>query len=252
MTVKYDDRDAIAHGKITEKPLREPPKFPTWALKLTMAITGLIFGGFVLIHMIGNLKVFMPKHDDGHYPIDQYGEFLREVGYPLIPHEGVLWIFRITLLASLILHVYGAFAITGRAHQSRGKIRRTNLMGGLNSFTARTMIVTGIVLLAFIIFHILDLTMGVAPAASDTFEHGAIYANLVASFSRWPVAIFYIIAMVVLFLHLTHGIWTAVSDLGITGKRTRAVLLFVSYLVPAMVMVGNISIPLAIACGWIS
>ena len=60
MTVKYDDRDAIAHGKITEKPLRERPKFPTWALKLTMAITGLIFGGFVLIHMIGNLKVFMP------------------------------------------------------------------------------------------------------------------------------------------------------------------------------------------------
>ena len=114
------------------------------------------------------------------------------------------------------------------------------------------MIVTGIVLLAFIIFHIRDLTMGVAPAASDTFEHGAIYANLVASFSRWPVAIFYIIAMVVLFLHLTHGSWTAVSDLGITGKRTRAVLLFVSYLVPAMVMVGNISIPLAIACGWIS
>ncbi len=54
MTVKYDDRDAIAHGKITEKPLRERPKFPTWALKLTMAITGLIFGGFVLIHMIGN------------------------------------------------------------------------------------------------------------------------------------------------------------------------------------------------------
>ena len=70
MTVKYDDRDAIAHGKITEKPLRERPKFPTWALKLTMAITGLIFGGFVLIHMIGNLKVFMPMHD-GHYPIDQ-------------------------------------------------------------------------------------------------------------------------------------------------------------------------------------
>ena len=60
MTVKYDDRDAIAHGKITEKPLRERPKFPTWALKLTMAITGLIFGGFVLIHMIGNLKIFMP------------------------------------------------------------------------------------------------------------------------------------------------------------------------------------------------
>ena len=250
MTVKYDDRDALAHGKITEKPLRERPKFPTWALKLTMAVTGLIFGGFVLVHMIGNLKIFMPMHDGVHH-IDEYGEFLHSVGEPLIPHEGVLWIFRIVLLVSLILHVYGAFALTGRAHKSRGKFRRTNLMGGLNSFATQTMIVTGLVLLLFIIFHILDLTLGVPPAASAEFEHGAIYANMIASFSRWPVAIFYIVAMVVLFLHLSHGIWVACSDLGITGKRWRAILLFVSYLVPAAVMVGNITIPLSIALGWI-
>jgi succinate dehydrogenase / fumarate reductase cytochrome b subunit len=75
---------------------------------------------------------------------------------------------------------------------------------------------------------------------------------LVASFSRWPVAIFYIIAMVVLFLHLTHGIFLAVSDLGITGKRWRAILLVVAYLLPAIVMIGNISIPVAIATGLIS
>ena len=74
---------------------------------------------------------------------------------------------------------------------------------------------------------------------------------MIASFSRWPVAIFYIVAMVVLFLHLSHGIWVACSDLGITGKRWRAILLFVSYLVPAAVMVGNITIPLSIALGWI-
>ena len=113
------------------------------------------------------------------------------------------------------------------------------------------MLVTGIVLLAFIIFHILDLTMGVAPAAPTAFEHGHIYANMIASFSRWPVAIFYILAMVVLFLHLSHGIYLAVSDLGITGKRTRAVMLALSYLVPAVVMIGNISIPLSIALGLI-
>lgn len=251
MTVKNMDRDAIRHGKITEQPLRERPKYPTWALKLTMAITGIIFGGFVLVHMIGNLKVFMPAHDGVHH-IDEYGEFLRTVGEPAMPYEGVLWIFRIVLLVSLVLHVYSAFALTGRAHQSRGKFRRTNLMGGLNSFTARTMIVTGLVLLLFIFFHILDLTMGVQPAASAAFEHGEVYANMVASFSRWPVAIFYILAMVVLFLHLSHGLFTAVSDLGITGHRWRAVLLFISYLLPAAVMVGNISIPLSIALGWIS
>ncbi|MDO4909538.1 MAG: succinate dehydrogenase cytochrome b subunit [Corynebacterium sp.] len=250
MTVKFPDRDAVAHGKITEKPLRNKPKYPTWAIKLTMAVTGIIFAGFVLVHMIGNLKVFLPSHDGVHH-IDEYGEWLREVGQPLVPYGTVLWIFRIVLLVCLVLHIYGAVAIVGRAHQSRGKYRRSNLIGGLSSFTTRTMIVTGIVLLLFIIFHILDLTLGVAPAASTAFEHGHIYANLMASFSRWPVAIIYIIAMVVLFLHLTHGLWVAVSDLGITGHRTRAILLVVAYLVPAAILIGNISIPIAIACGWL-
>lgn len=258
MTVKDIDRDAIRHGKISEKPLRKMPVFPSWAMKLTMALTGLIFGGFVLVHMIGNLKIYMPAikdpadHHGFKYHIDEYGHFLRTMGEPILPYEGILWIFRITLLTALILHIWCAFALTGRSHQSRGKYRRKNLMGGLNSFATRTMIVTGVVLLLFIIFHILDLTMGVQPAAPSAFEEGAVRHNMIASFSRWPVAIWYILAMVVLFLHLSHGLFTVVSDLGITGHRTRAVLLFVSYLVPAAVMVGNISIPLAIASGWIS
>ncbi|AZA12256.1 succinate dehydrogenase cytochrome b subunit [Corynebacterium gerontici] len=251
MTVQNIDREAVAHGKITEKPLRERPKFPTWALKLTMAVTGLIFALFVAFHMAGNLKIFLPFYDDGTHPIDVYGEWLRNMFYPLFPHEAFLWIFRIVLLACLALHIYGAFALTGRSHKSRGKFRRSNLMGGMNSFTTSTMLVTGVVLLAFIVFHILDLTAGVAPAASDQFAHGEIYANMIASFSRWPVTIFYIIAMVTLFLHLTHGIWLATSDLGITGRRWRAVMLFIAYLLPAVVMIGNIAIPLSIALGWI-
>lgn len=249
MTVNNIDRDAIAHGKITEKPLRERPQFPTWALKLGMAVTGLIFAFFVVFHMVGNLKIFLPFYEDGTHPIDIYGEWLRNLLYPLLPHGVFLWIFRLVLLACIVIHIYGAFALTARSHQSRGKFRRTNLMGGMNSFTTRTMLVTGIVLLAFIIFHILDLTVGAAPAASDAFEHGAIYANMVAGFSRWPVTIFYVIAMVTLFMHLSHGIWLATSDLGITGKRWRAVMLFLAYLVPAIVMIGNIAVPLSIALG---
>ncbi|CAB0537458.1 succinate dehydrogenase iron-sulfur protein [Corynebacterium diphtheriae] len=249
MTVNNIDRDAIAHGKITEKPLRERPQFPTWALKLGMAVTGLIFAFFVVFHMVGNLKIFLPFYEDGTHPIDIYGEWLRNLLYPLLPHGVFLWIFRLVLLACIVIHIYGAFALTARSHQSRGKFRRTNLMGGMNSFTTRTMLVTGIVLLAFIIFHILDLTVGAAPAASDAFEHGAIYVNMVAGFSRWPVTIFYVIAMVTLFMHLSHGIWLATSDLGITGKRWRAIMLFLAYLVPAIVMIGNIAIPLSIALG---
>ncbi|AGF71394.1 succinate dehydrogenase cytochrome b subunit [Corynebacterium halotolerans] len=251
MTVKNADRDAIVHGKITEKPLRQRPSFPTWAIKLTMAVTGLIFGLYVLVHMVGNLKLYMPAHD-GVPALDEYGTFLRSLGTPIFPGETVLWIFRIVLLVSLVLHVYGAFALTARGRQSRGKFRRTNLVGGLGALSARTMLISGLILLLFIIFHILDMTLGVAPAASEAFEHGAVHANMIASFSRWPVAIFYILANLVLFLHLSHGIWLAVSDLGITGRRWRQILLVVAYLVPAIVVIGNIVMPLSVAVGWVS
>lgn len=252
MTVQNVDRDAIAHGKITEKPLREKPKVPTWAIKLGMAITGLMFAIFVFVHMAGNLKVFSPVHDDGTRSIDEYGEWLRTLLDPLFPREGMLWIVRIVLLAAILIHVVGAFVLARRSRVSRGKFRRTNLIGGLDSFSSRTMLWTGIILLAFIIFHILDLTVGAQPIAPETFEHGAIYANMIATFSRWPVTIFYIISMVALFFHLTHGIWLATSDLGITGQRWRAVMLFIAYLLPALVMIGNIAIPLSIATGLIS
>lgn len=243
MTVTSSNRDAIAHGKITVEPLRERPKFPSWALKLIMAVTGIIFGLFVLVHMVGNMKVFMGESD-----FNAYAAFLRTVGYPAVPHEGVLWIFRIVLLVSVILHVYGAFALHGRARQSRGKFRRQGMVGGWNTFTARTMIVTGVVLLAFVIFHILDLTIGAA-VAPENFVHGEAYANLVASFSRPLVAIWYIIAQLALLLHLSHGLWTATSDLGITGARWRKVMLFLSGLIPLLVVVGNVAIPVAVLTG---
>ncbi|MCZ9309553.1 succinate dehydrogenase cytochrome b subunit [Corynebacterium uberis] len=251
MTVRNPDREAIRHGKITEEPIRKSPRVPSWALKLGMALSGLVFCGFVLVHMVGNLKLFLPAHD-GVPAINEYGEFLREIGEPLFPRESILWILRILLLACLVIHVWGGIELHHRSRVSRGKFRRTNLIGGLNSFTSRTMLVTGIVLLLFIIFHILDLTLGVAPAASTAFEHGEVYANLVASFSRWPVALFYVASMIILFLHLSHGIWLAVSDLGITGRRTRSVALFLAYLIPAVVMVGNIILPLTILFGWVS
>ena len=243
MTVTSSNRDAIAHGKITFEPLRERPKFPSWALKLIMAVTGLIFGLYVIVHMVGNMKIFMGEQD-----FNAYAAFLRTVGYPAIPNEGVLWIFRIVLLVAVILHVYGAFALHGRARQSRGKFRRQGMVGGWNTFTARSMIITGVVLLAFIIFHILDLTIGAA-VAPENFVHGEAYANLVASFSRPLVAIWYIIAQLALLLHLSHGLWTATSDLGITGARWRKVMLFLSGLIPLLVVVGNIAIPVAVLTG---
>ncbi|QAY72852.1 succinate dehydrogenase cytochrome b subunit [Agromyces protaetiae] len=218
------------------------PWISSFWLKIIMAVTGVIFAAFVLVHMIGNLKVYQ-----GAEAFDSYAHWLREVLYPLLPHEGVLWALRIVLSVSLVAHVWAAVVLSARARKARGPVRRRGLP--LRSFAARTMLVTGIVLLAFVIFHILDLTIGAQPAASDSFEAGSAYANLVASFQRPWVAVFYILAMVVLALHVSHGLWTATHDLGATGKRLRAIALAISGIVAIVIMIGNISIPFAVLIG---
>ena len=214
-------------------------------LKLVMAVTGIVFALFVLVHMIGNLKVYT-----GAEHFDDYAHWLRTLAEPLLPYEGALWIFRVVLLGCLVAHVGAAAALTGRAHKARGRFRRKG-MRAVKSYTARTMLIGGVVLLLFIVFHILDLTIGARPAASTAFTAGHAYANLVASFERPAVAIFYLLAMAVLATHLAHGLWTAVNDLGVTGHRTRGVCVAAGGLLALTVMVGNMSIPLAVQLGFV-
>ena len=251
MTLRNPDREAVAHGHITNEPIRQKPGVPSWVLKLIMAVTGLLFALFVVGHMAGNLKLYLPAHG-GEEALDEYGAFLRSMGEPLFPHEGALWIIRAVLLVAIIAHIYGAIALTTRSKASRGKFRRSNLMGGLDSFATKTMLVSGIVLLLFIIFHLLDLTMGVQPIAPGDFAEGAVKANMIATFSRWPVTIVYVIAMCFLFLHLTHGIRLAASGLGITGAKWRPTFLILAYVIPAVVCIGNIVMPLSVALGLVS
>ena len=251
MTLRNPDREAVAHGHITNEPIRQKPGVPSWVLKLIMAVTGLLFALFVVGHMAGNLKLYLPAHG-GEEALDEYGAFLRSMGEPLFPHEGALWIIRAVLLVAIIAHIYGAIALTARSKASRGKFRRSNLMGGLDSFATKTMLVSGLVLLLFIIFHLLDLTMGVQPIAPGDFVEGAVKANMIATFSRWPVTIVYVIAMCFLFLHLTHGIRLAASDLGITGAKWRQTFLILAYVIPAVVCIGNIVMPLSVALGLVS
>ncbi len=251
MTLRNPDREAVAHGHITNEPIRQKPGVPSWVLKLIMAVTGLLFALFVVGHMAGNLKLYLPAHG-GEEALDEYGAFLRSMGEPLFPHEGALWIIRAVLLVAIIAHIYGAITLTARSKASRGKFRRSNLMGGLDSFATKTMLVSGIVLLLFIIFHLLDLTMGVQPIAPGDFAEGAVKANMIATFSRWPVTIVYVIAMCFLFLHLTHGIRLAASDLGITGAKWRQTFLILAYVIPAVVCIGNIVMPLSVALGLVS
>lgn len=221
--------------------VRRLPLSNFWA-KITMAVTGLLFVAFVAVHMFGNLKVYT-----GREHFNEYAHWLREILVPFLPYEGVLWILRIVLLGSLAAHVACAVLLAWRAKRARGPVPRRGL--ALRSFTARTMLVSGIVLLLFVIFHVLDLTLGAQPVAAGGFVTGDAYGNLIASFQRPIVAIFYILAMIVLTAHLLHGIWAAAIDLGATGKRLRAVAAWAAFLVSAAILLGNISIPLAVMIG---
>lgn len=221
---------------------------PSVYAKLIMAVTGAIFAIFVLVHMIGNLKIYQ-----GPEAFNNYAHWLRVAFYPVLPYEGLLWIMRVVLLACLIAHVYCALLLRRRGATARGRWKRRGL--GLDVFAARTMMVSGVVLLLFIIFHILDLTLGVRPMGPQGFEHATheasyAYTNLAASFSRWPVAAFYIIAMLCLALHLAHGVVSAVVDFGV-GVRPRvfSALAGLGLLFGLVVAIGNITIPVAVLTG---
>ncbi|GAA2007709.1 succinate dehydrogenase cytochrome b subunit [Brevibacterium samyangense] len=235
----HPDQD---HGRV--RPPIHKHRIPLsnyWA-KMIMAVTGLVFVAFVFIHMYGNLHIYF-----GGEEFDHYAHWLREAFMPVLPYSGLLWILRIVLLGCLVLHVFCALLIAARARRARGRFRRKGL--GMNTFGARSMLVTGIVLLLFVIFHILDLTVPVPPLATDVFVHGEAYANLVASFSRpWASAV-YIVAMLVLTVHIAHGVWTAAHDLGVTGKRTRAIFYLAGGIIGLLIAIGNITIPVAVLLG---
>ena len=240
---------ALALGRVTDARVRKAPRVPSWALKVIMAVTGSIFVLFVFAHMVGNLKAFISAEDYNHYAL-----FFHTALYPLLPVDAMLWILRIVLSVSLVLHVGAAVTISARARASRGSFRRKKL--NLRSFGARNMLVTGFVLLGFIVFHILDLTAGKLVATEDyrhvTPETSYAYENLMASMQRpWSAAI-YSVTLLLLTVHIAHGIWTVISDLGGTGARLRKIGIVVAGCVALIVLVGNILLPLAITTGVLS
>lgn len=223
-------------------------------LKVVMATTGTIFALFVLVHMIGNLKAFL-----GPEEYNSYAAFLRTLLYPLVPYEGVLWILRLVLLACLVAHVWAGTLIWIRGRRSRGRFRRRGMRG--LTWGARTMLLSGLLLLAFVIVHLLDLTIGAGVASAHyrapvrTGGHEVdvyAYQNLVASLSRPPMAIFYSFMMLVIGVHLAQGIWNVVNDFGGTGSRLRETWLVVGLLVALAIVIGNGALPILILAGVIS
>jgi succinate dehydrogenase / fumarate reductase cytochrome b subunit len=208
--------------------------------KYVMAITGLIWFGYLIVHLWGNLKVYA-----GPQFLNDYGVFLRTVGEPFFGFSQLLWLARIVLIPAFVFHIWAAVQLTTRDAASRPKAyaTRKNLE---STIASRTMIWGGLFILLFVIYHVLDFTFG---TVNPSFEEGNIYHNIVASFRLWPVALFYVLAMLAVGLHLFHGIWSLFQTLGWNTARTnRLVRNFATFAALALTL-GNISIPVAVLMG---
>jgi succinate dehydrogenase / fumarate reductase cytochrome b subunit len=213
--------------------------------KVVMAVTGVVLVGFVIAHMAGNIKIFI-----GQDVFDKYAAFLREMGEPLLPYSTLLWVARVILLVSVILHIVAAVELTlmNRSARRLGYQHRKSAAATFGSLTMRW---SGVLLAIFIVYHLLHLTLGFVGFKPGEFDHVKVYQNVVAGFSVWYVSAFYILSMAALCLHLDHGVWSTLQTLGLNDARSSKVFRMLSRGVAILVFAGFISVPVAILAGWI-
>jgi succinate dehydrogenase / fumarate reductase cytochrome b subunit len=210
--------------------------------KYAMAITGIVGLGYVFAHMIGNLKIYL-----GPEEIDHYGEFLREgLLVPILPETVTLWLLRIVLLAALVVHVHAAYALTVMNRHARPTSYQSQRDFVAADFASRTMRWTGVIVLLFIGYHLADLTAG---WVNPDFVRGEVYANVVASFSNPVVALFYIVANIALGVHLYHGVWSLFQSMGWNRRRFNEWRRGLAVGFTAIVVIGNVSFPVAVMTG---
>ncbi len=179
--------------------------------KVIVAITGVILLSYIVLHVLGNLKALQGDGDAGSGPaIDAYAHFLRTAGAPVIPRDGLLWLVRIVLIAALVLHVAAIWALANRNRAARPAGYGAPVVQ--RSLSSRTMVVTGLLLLAFIFFHILQFTTRTIQI-TPVYE-GTVYANLDAAFDKWYFVVLYVAAVVFLGMHLKHAIWSVTQTAG--------------------------------------
>ncbi len=201
--------------------------------KVVMAVTGLALFGFVIAHMLGNLLVFL-----GPEALNGYAESLRH--YPAL-----LWAARIGLLAAAALHVWAAYSLTlmNRAARPEGYREKEHRE---STYASRTMRWSGVFLLLFVVYHLMHMTWG---NAHPDFIHGEVYHNFVVGFRQVLATIVYVVAMLALGLHLYHGVWSLLQTLGLSHPRYNHFLHAFASLITAIVVIGNISMPVAVLAG---
>jgi succinate dehydrogenase / fumarate reductase cytochrome b subunit len=207
----------------------------TLGKKVVMAVTGAILFGFVIVHMLGNLQVYL-----GPEKINAYGALLHS-------NPGILWAARGVLLLAVALHIVSALQLWALNRKARpvAYVRKKSVG---SDYASRTMMWSGPILFFFIVYHLLHLTGG---QAHPQFKEGDVYHNLVAGFQQTPAALAYIVAMIMLANHLYHGAWSMFQSLGVNHPKYTPILKRFSAIAAIVIAVGNISIPVSILTGLI-
>jgi succinate dehydrogenase / fumarate reductase, cytochrome b subunit len=212
--------------------------------KYVMAITGIIGLGYVFAHMVGNLKLYQGAED-----FNLYAEFLRRLLYPILPESGSLNLLRSVLVLALIAHVVAAYQLTVMNRQARPERYRSKRDYVVADFAARTMRWTGVIVLLFLVYHLADFTWHlIEPGGPQPTP----YDSVVASFSVPLVAAFYVVANLALGVHLYHGTWSLFQSMGWNNRRFNHWRRALAIAFTAVVVVGNLSFPIAVQLGIIS
>jgi succinate dehydrogenase / fumarate reductase cytochrome b subunit len=212
-------------------------------LKFVMAVTGTVFLLYLVAHMLGNLKIFF-----GEQALNTYASWLREIGEPALPGEGMLWLIRVVLLVALAAHIVAATMLALRARRAR-PVKYAHRRPVSTSYASRTMRWGGVIILLFVIYHILDLTTG---TVNPNGVPGEVYDNVVADFSRWYITLAYTVAMIALGFHVRHGVWSALQTLGRSSgpyqMRYKAIALVFAVVLTA----GFLAVPFAVQFGLVA
>jgi succinate dehydrogenase / fumarate reductase cytochrome b subunit len=206
--------------------------------KWVMAVTGVILMGFIVAHLIGNLKFYLSKEE-----INLYGEALRDMPGHLLPRTFLLWTIRSVLIVAFALHLHSAYSLTVINKKARPQGYQSKRDYVAADFASRTMRWTGIIVLLYLVFHLMDLTWGNANAQ---FVRGDPYNNLVYSLQRPVVAIAYGIANIALAFHLYHGAWSMFQSMGVNNPRINKLRRTFATAFAGLILVGNLSFPILV------
>lgn len=209
--------------------------------KIVVAISGAIMAGFLIMHMIGNFKAFA-----GQEKLDHYAAFLRDIGADLVGHETVLWVTRLVLLVAVVSHIVTIILLRKQNRAAR-PVQYHVKRSFASTFSARMMVVSGILLLVFILVHLAQFTLGWYKPTP--FEHGQVYSNISQAFGVAWITSYYVFMMLIVCMHLYHGIWSFFQTMGLDNPDRNKGLRTLAAVISIILFLGFSAVPVAFLTG---